>query len=289
MAVSLLDALPWRISGAVERCLQPTVADNSVHIEHCEDAERLVIVLGWGGALQKHLAKLRNFYLSERYIVISYISPMSCFFDHGLIESDIEELSRSLHQELIRVRRKTFHVHLHSNNGTFVWGSLMLALRESSPDTFSALTGIVLDSAPRVGLKPPSLISQALGFTFACIPIMLRRNQYVHIIWTPALFFFLLFKFLTMYLKVPTHRRFMFDAIQNAVVLNMPVDVPQLYIYSTKDLLISSHAVEEYIAGQRKRGMAVSVKRFSDTPHVQHFLRKEVEYKEALRSFLEKS
>eukprot|EP00931_Biecheleriopsis_adriatica_P122029 TRINITY_DN97058_c0_g1_i1.p1 TRINITY_DN97058_c0_g1~~TRINITY_DN97058_c0_g1_i1.p1 ORF type:complete len:304 (-),score=43.59 TRINITY_DN97058_c0_g1_i1:88-954(-) len=286
MAVTLLDALPWRIAGAVERSLQGTELDNSVKVEKPVDGQRLVLLLGWGGALQKHLSRIQQFYLEENHAVVSYISPMSCFLQGGLIEKDILNVTETMHRELSLVKRRTFHVHIHSNNGTMVWGALMLAFRESFPEVLASLTGIVLDSAPRMEPKTPSLPLQALGFTFPCIPIMLRKNQYVHPVWTPALFVYFLLRLLWMRLRPSAARRFAFEQVRDAVLYGMPADVPQLYLYSLQDKLIWSSAVEDYIARQRKRGVSVSAKVFSDTAHVQHFLRRGEEYKEELRKFL---
>lgn len=286
MAVSLRDALPWNIADSVDRSLRPTDTDNSVTFDKSTDDLKLVVLLGWGGALQKHLSRIRQFYIDERYAVVSYISPMSCFLCGGLIEKDIAELAKIIQRELPRVRQKTFHVHLHSNNGTFVWGALLLALQEFAPEALPALTSVVLDSAPRMDPKPPNLLMQAIGFTFPCIPILLRRNQYVHPVWTPALFFYFLLKLLWMRMKPLVGGRFGFAQVREAVLCGMPAATPQLYIYSTKDKLISSAAVEDFISKQRTRGVQVSAKLFTDTPHVQHFLRKEAEYKDALQKFL---
>lgn len=286
MAVSLFDALPWRIAGAVDRSLRATAVDNSVFIEKGAACQRLIVLLGWGGALQKHLSRVKAFYLSEGFVVASYISPMSCFLQGGLNEQDVVELADTIVRELPLVARKTFHVHLYSNNGTVVWGALMLALKESSPDVFVALMGVVLDSAPRVGPSQPWLVKQAFAMTFPCISIMLKRNQYMHPVWTPTLFFYFVYKMLWLRLK-PAARRFGFSYIWEAVLFGMPTTTRQLYIYSTKDHLISSAAVEDFISRQKKRGVPVTAQVFHDTPHVQHFLRKETEYKEAVLRFLD--
>jgi len=268
------------------RSLQATVVDNSVCVEKCTGGQRLVVLLGWGGALKKHLSRIRALYLAEGYAVVSYISPMSCLLQGGLVENDIVELADTVRRELPQVERKTFHVHLFSNNGTFVWGALTLALKDSAPTVFDALTGIVLDSAPRLGPKPPNLLMQALGLTFPCIPIMLRRSQYVHPVWTPALFLYFLIRMAWMRLNPSTARRFQLANVKDAVLFGMPSTVPQLYIYSAKDKLITSAAVEDFMAMQQKRGVRITTKRFDDTPHIQHFLRKESEYKEVLLAFL---
>lgn len=287
MAVSLLDALPWRIGSVVDRSLQPTTLDNSVSLEKAGGSEKLVVLLGWGGALQKHLSKIRKFYLAANYAVVSYISPMSCFLQGGLIEKDIDELVEIIQQEVSQAKDQHFHVHLHSNNGVIVWGALLLALRESAPQIFPSLTGIVFDSAPRMDPKPPGIFWQALGFTFPCIPIMLRRNQYIHPVWTPALFVFFLIKLISLRLLPQATRRFTFAKVREIVLHEMPSWVPQLYIYSKADRLISSNSVEDYILRQKRRGTTITTKVFADTPHVQHYLKQEAEYQDALLAFLE--
>lgn len=288
MMVSLLDALPWRIGKTVETCLAPTPEDNSILVQKSAVNENLVVVLGWGGALQKHLSRLRQHYDSHGYTSVTYISPMSCFLQGGLIESDITELAQTIVTELSSVQQKRFHVHIHSNNGTMVWGALMLELSTSHAVVFDSLVGIVFDSAPRIDPTPPGLLLMAFGFTFPCIPIILRKNTYVHPIWTPALFVYFLLKLLWLRLKGSAgHRLVSFAQIRNAVLSGMPLKVPQLYVYSKKDMLISSAAVEDFMAKQKKRGIAVSSKVFHDTAHVQHFKLRDVEYKEALKTFLD--
>jgi len=287
MAVTLADALPWRIGAAVDRCLGSNPIDNTVFLERSDAGKELAVVLGWGGALQKHLSRLRQFYLSEGYSVISYISPMCCFLERGPISEDINEIATSICR-LLPEGTGRFHVHIHSNNGTMVWGALMLALRESYPDSLTALRGIVMDSAPRIDPSLPKLWMHALGFTFPCIPIMLRRNRYIHPIWTPVLFLYFLYRLIYLRFRPPANRRFTWLQLREVVLHGMPIAVPQLYIYSTKDQLISSAAVESFMSRQSERGIQTSSKRFSDTPHVQHLLRKELEYKETLLNFLQR-
>eukprot|EP00928_Gymnodinium_smaydae_P019743 TRINITY_DN17595_c0_g1_i1.p1 TRINITY_DN17595_c0_g1~~TRINITY_DN17595_c0_g1_i1.p1 ORF type:complete len:338 (+),score=67.92 TRINITY_DN17595_c0_g1_i1:151-1164(+) len=333
---SLFDALPWRISATVARCLEAT-ADNAILVErqdpvksgHANGArlprksgrahgsknngvnghvnghseaessdndreERLVLVLGWGGALQRHLARLREFYLNGQFAVISYISPMACYLQGGLVEADIVELAACLRREVANVRRKALHVHIHSNNGTFVWGALMLELQKSAPEVLDALSGLVLDSAPRLEPRargPPGIVKQALGFTFPCVPLVVKQNRYVHPVWTPALFFFFLARLTWQRLWQPARQRaeeqrYKFAEVREALLHGIPTRVPQLYIYSAGDRLISANAVEEYMALQRQRGVKVVARRFEDTPHVQHFLRRAGGYKDALRAFL---
>ena len=45
---------------------------------------------------------------------------------------------------------------------------------------------------------------------------------------------------------------------------------PQLFVYSTSDLVIPVAAVESFAAGQRKSGRPVSLLRFECSPHVDH-------------------
>jgi len=79
---------------------------------------------------------------------------------------------------------------------------------------------------------------------------------------------------------------FALQHLRCALLEGMPTNIPQLYIYSTADKLISANAVESFISRQKANGVKVTAKRFTDTPHVQHYLRKEVEYKQALQSFV---
>jgi len=284
MAVTLLDVLPWRIGPAVVRCLGPTEEDNRVIVNRGTDARKLVVLLGWGGARQRHLSRVRQFYLEQGFVVVSYISPMSRFVDGSLSESDIAELASSVGRESSQINSNSFYVHLHSNNGTFVWGALMLALQESTPHVLSELSGIIWDSAPRMELRPPGLVFQALGFTFPCIPIMLRKSQYAHPLWTPALFLYFLVKM--MQARLRPVGKFGFAQLRDVVLHGMPGRAPQLYVYSSGDRLVTRADVEAYISLQRQRGMHISTKRFADTPHVQHFLRREAEYTSALKGFL---
>merc|ERR1712007_275978 len=100
---------------------------------------------------------------------------------------------------------------------------------------------------------------------------MLRRSQYVHPVWTPALFLYFLIRMAWMRLNPSTARRFQLANVKDAVLFGMPSTVPQLYIYSAKDKLITSAAVEDFMAMQQKRGVRITTKRFDDAPHIQHF------------------
>jgi len=274
----------------VRRSLGPTAEDNEVKVERNPDfdSEKLVVVLGWGGARQKHLSRIRQFYSSSGYVVISYISPMSCFLRGHLDERNILGLASAIGTEVASFKRQVFHIHLHSNNGIMVLAGLMLVLKEATPEVYECLHGIVLDSAPRVPETPPSLVMTALGVTFPAVPIILQRNTYIHPVWTPALFVFFLVRFLWMRLTNSAHlsHRFSLAPLRKVLLAGLPL-VPQLYIYSMADKLITAPNVEAFMARQRRLGAEVSAKKFDNTPHVQHFLRREHEYKEALTAFLD--
>eukprot|EP00929_Paragymnodinium_shiwhaense_P049908 TRINITY_DN25168_c0_g1_i1.p1 TRINITY_DN25168_c0_g1~~TRINITY_DN25168_c0_g1_i1.p1 ORF type:complete len:218 (+),score=31.76 TRINITY_DN25168_c0_g1_i1:105-758(+) len=214
---------------------------------------------------------------------------MSCFLAGAMRDDDVADLVSQTSLELSKLKTQRFHVHLHSNNGTFVWAALLQAFQQTAPGALQSLRGIVFDSAPRLTYGgQDSIVALAFGFTFPAVPIILRRNVYVHPIWTPALFIYFLVKFIGLRLRATQARKFTLAALKETLVSGMPTNVPQLYVYSKKDQLISSSAVEEYIAMQKKNGVTVSWKLFDDTPHVQHFLRREADYREVLKTFLAK-
>lgn len=63
---------------------------------------------------------------------------------------------------------------------------------------------------------------------------------------------------------------------------------PQLYIYSTADTVIPAKDVEEFMQLQRAAGLPVQGKRFSTSPHVDHFRTFPDLYKGELKAFLKK-
>lgn len=197
----------------------------------------LVCVLGWGGSTRRQLRRLLDFYSSTGIPTISWISPMTSFF-FGIDEKQVE---RVLDLLLLQNERTTgIFIHLHSNNGVFVWGNMIKLMQQN--DKYATLLpnvkGVILDSAPFVNTSPAArwIIISAFGASRPCVSIILNRPQYVHWFWTPLIIVYLSIKFFN-------QRYFSANVSGNPdririFVNSIPKNITQYYLYSDADRLI---------------------------------------------------
>lgn len=65
-----------------------------------------------------------------------------------------------------------------------------------------------------------------------------------------------------------------------------PLEVPQLYLYSTVDAIIPVEDVEAHIAEQEKRGVDITAIDFGDSAHCEHYKQYPDKYVQLLQTFL---
>lgn len=66
-----------------------------------------------------------------------------------------------------------------------------------------------------------------------------------------------------------------------------PCELPMLMFYSSADPIAPSWKLDSVVADWERRGLVVHVRKFDDSPHVNHFRFYPERYKEALQGFLE--
>ena len=205
-------------------------------------ASTLVCVLGWGGCTRRQLRRLLEFYSSHGIPTISWINPMYSILS-GTEKKHIEHLLDFLLHE--NQTRKNILIHLHSNNGALSWSSMLTAMRNNQhySQLLENIQGIILDSGPYVRMNGSSewILPSAIGFSRACVSIILNRAQYFHIIWSPLMIYYLFFKMFS-------RRYFSSDPSTSSEKIRygldtIPTEIKQYYLYGDKDQLIPSIAI----------------------------------------------
>lgn len=205
-------------------------------------ASTLVCVLGWGGCTRRQLRRILEFYSSHGIPTISWINPMYSYLS-GTEKKHIEHLLDFLLHE--NQTRKNILIHLHSNSGALTWSSMLTAMRNNQhySQLLENIQGIILDSAPYVRMNGSSewILPSAIGFSRACVSIILNRAQYFHIIWSPLMIYYL-------FLKMFSRRYFSSDPSMASEKIRYglnttPTEIKQYYLYSDKDQLIPSTVV----------------------------------------------
>ena len=87
------------------------------------------------------------------------------------------------------------------------------------------------------------------------------------------------------YLSVSRHRKHL-DEIYDVWRRRSPA-VPQLYLYSSSDSLIPVEDVELFAMEQIKRGISVTLHRWEDSEHCEHYRQHPEEYRETLKRFVD--
>eukprot|EP00536_Pseudo-nitzschia_multiseries_P017250 jgi/Psemu1/292934/fgenesh1_pg.1451_\ len=69
-------------------------------------------------------------------------------------------------------------------------------------------------------------------------------------------------------------------------LLTSTLETPQAFVYSTVDTMVDYNHLEDYIEARRAHASHVSVLKFTDTPHVQHYRYYPNDYKTFIEQFL---
>lgn len=68
---------------------------------------------------------------------------------------------------------------------------------------------------------------------------------------------------------------------------DLPLNGPELFLYSEADILSDYKVIAEHIDHRKSQGAHVFSKCWQDSPHVSHYLKYPEEYTEVLENFLE--
>nr|XP_023671593.1 transmembrane protein 53 [Paramormyrops kingsleyae] len=239
--------------------------------------EPVVILLGWAGCRDKHLAKYSSMYNDQGCITFRYTAPLRSVF---ISESfGYRELNTTAHKllELLyeyEVENHPIFFHIFSNGGFMLYRYIAELLRDHQQFRTLRVVGVVVDSAPgnrnlRGGLRAimasvgPStnvVVLYTLLLLFSCMVFLIRSVLY------PVT------KFI--------HKSH-YDSM-----LERPSSWPQLYLYSRADRVIQHQDVERMVKAVQEKGLPVESFDFRSPDHVSLFRDFPEEYANRCLEFL---
>jgi hypothetical protein len=245
--------------------------------------------------------------------VVSYINPMLQLLEGDLDQRCVEEILQTIQKQLTSTQAgapKSFVIFSHSNNGSFVYGTLKSRIQDSDSPYHgleTKLRGVIFDSAPALFDSPSadaaeksSFLSHlllglkaAFSFSFPSVAIVTGRPVYLHVFWTPAITVWAaVYKLMHPTEKERKVGRPIFDArtrLRDQLKKNVP-SVPHLFLFSSGDKLLRSAWVREYSGFLKREHPELDIIEhdFETTGHVQHLLRQPQVYTEELKKFFGK-
>jgi hypothetical protein len=224
----------------------------------------VVLILGWGGSVPKNFGRVQRHYESRGITTILHTMPLLCpKFIRKSFEDDIE---REVIKQCDTIKKErsdqvVFHVHLYSQNGSWVYSALTKRGNIPTPHK------LIMDSAPHLQYtRDASYEASALSQLFTSL--VLNKAQYYQFPFTPiargAIFCIMSLSVLTDKL-FPFKYHFFTDYISVHKHLrdHSPV-IPTLFVYSSGDLLIPPSGVRAYKQAIEARGTPTHEKVFGD-------------------------
>lgn len=267
------------------RAILNKIYSDAVPLLHIRDGNtKSALILGWGGAKQKHLKKITNYYLSRNINVVSVVMPLIVpLFVRKIIETHILEV---LHQAINKSQNSDIICHIFSNNGSWSYARLQ------NHSNFPRISQLVYDSAPALFYQELSILDESAIFSRVITSVVLKRPQYVHFPLSNILQLLLLpgmtFARCLLWFQTVTGIELVTDIVKmNVWLRDHSPNVPTLFLQSRGDGLVTESIVNEYIAHLRQRGIAPRLKLFDEAvPHVAANAIRYDEYAAALDLFL---
>ncbi|XP_041133854.1 transmembrane protein 53 [Polyodon spathula] len=253
---------------------EPHLAESHWHGQK----EPVVILLGWAGCKDKHLAKYSYIYNEQGCITIRYTAPWKAvFFSEAFGSKKLLEIARKLLDLLYdyEVESHPILFHVFSNGGFMLYRYVIELLQREEQLRTLVVVGTILDSAPgnqnvigsvralnaTLGPETRTVLRYPILAVFTCMVFLLRVVLYS----------------LTKYI----HKNH-YDAM-----LDDPTSWPQLYLYSQADKVIAHRDVEQMVRARKQRGVRVESVDFINSDHVSHNRLFPEEYSVRCVTFLE--
>ncbi|XP_067893222.1 transmembrane protein 53 isoform X2 [Heterodontus francisci] len=237
----------------------------------------VIILLGWGGCQDKHLAKYSNIYKNQSCIVLRYTAPWRLIFFPGTFSRNLHCTARKLLDLLfdIGIEEHPILFHVFSNGGCMLYRHIVELQCNKTETYFTKLNvvGTIFDSAPgnrnlQGGIRA---LYTSLGSS---------TNVLVKCFAIPAFVLIVL-------LKAVLYPITQFISLSNYDALKAdPSRWPQLYLYSKADKIISCKDIEAMIKMRKLLAIQVQSVNFNTSQHVNHFREFPNEYSTKCISFL---
>ncbi|NXD14191.1 TM53B protein, partial [Nothocercus nigrocapillus] len=239
-------------------------------------AQPVVILLGWAGCQDRHLAKYSAIYSQRGCAIIRYTAPWRMVFfmeSFGIksLQTPARKLLELLFDYSMENRPVLFHVF--SNGGVMLYRYILEAVHTEQPFKSLRVVGTIFDSAP--GRRNLRGALRALETVLVSANVLLK--------------YFLLFSFATtavvMRIILYPLTRFMHETHYDAL-LKAPSRWPELYLYSQADAIIKASDVEQMADARQRLGVSARAVDFSDSAHVSHLRAYPTSYSNLCRTFL---
>ncbi|XP_072275375.1 transmembrane protein 53 [Pyxicephalus adspersus] len=242
-----------------------------------QQREPVVILLGWAGCKEQHLAKYSSFYHKQGCIVISHTAAWRTIFfaesfGLGYLREEARKVLNLLFDYEIEVNTVFFHVF---SNGGFMLYRYMAELLHSEPQMRKLhVVGTTFDSGP--GNRNVYGSVQALN-------TILRPSTG----WPLRFLLLGAFAILVFTLRIVLYpmTRFFHENHYDAMKRD-PSLWPQLYLYSRADRIIAYKDVEAMVSARRQRHLPTQSLDFDKSEHVSHYRRYPEKYSSACIVFL---
>ena len=272
---------------------------SSFTINKCDDTNgkpprAVVLVLGFGGAQPRHVAKYAQLYTAKGCSVVwGTASNYDTFLNHrGLdvfAKDAVQQVTKLLREDndapAQSLQEKTpIVMHILSNGGAFVVRSInhMLDARDRKRDEKNddlELFANRLKMGCQIFDSAPCYLDMTSSFN---VIKHLIPNPIVGI--TAATLFALLFSIpsiVSMMLGKPTLGELFWTDLLEDTSCNR-----QGFIYTERDDIANSKKIEEFVGERKKRGVNVMVKHFEKSTHVQHLRLHGQEYSNFVETLL---
>jgi len=226
----------------------------------------MVLMFGWLLSKSRHIYKYGDFYLGNNFDVLhvklhpeDLLRPRKTF---KVVDQMVDFLSHS--------DRSSQRILVHGFSvGAYLHGELLHKLAtngEVGQAIQERFVGQVLDSPVDVH-NVPAGISKAI----TTIPGLQHSLQMC----------------ISSYLRLMDKPVTQYYRRSSAAFRENALELPSHFLYSHADPVGDAKTIEDTMALWRGRGITVSGKSWTNTPHVSHFLRYPVEYIDSLKAFLQ--
>lgn len=236
--------------------------------------EPVVIVLGWSGCSDQQLARYSEMYDSKSCITIRYTASTDTILYHP---TTLKPAATKLLELLIdlNLEGNPLFVHVFSKGGAYVYRYLTELVHRDKKYWHIKIMGSIFDSGP-AKYRLMNEYKEAMSL------VMNRMILVRLIIAIYYLLYFLGMVVIDSLRKLPWRQYDIHEAIKND-----PSKAPQLFLYSTADMVALASDIAEIVKYRQENGRDVKSVCWDDSGHVQHFSVHRESYIKTCHDFLD--
>lgn len=262
-------------------------------------SNRVVLILGWGGAKQRNLRKLVQSYSDRGVTSITMVMPLLV---PELVRRHITAEAASMLATELKLLTKEpivedqcadkadgkYFLHSYSNNGAWTYATLLK--QRQLPSMPSA---VIMDAAPFFMYEALPIIESAKVFSRVLTSTILKKDVYYQFPLSEVLITLntVMFAAARLIIRVQGDTPIIPEMEKMCVYLRDSAPaVPTLFLYSTGDRLVPPEQVRDFMGKIKSRGVPVEDKVFGDeVGHTGSFFLHPKEYMDSVTSFLDRN